>query len=232
LGGGSKKPKKNVKFFSIKNNIDEEGSVYYEQGNIIYVSKKHKEVIMNRNDIPLYGDHNLSNTLAATLAAKYLQIRNEDVRDAVASFHGVEHRLELVKQFDNVKIINDSKATNINSAWYALNSFNDNVIWIAGGMHSNNDYSNLDDVVSEKVKCIVCFGEEKNRIFNHFSSKVKCVNTDDLKEAVEVAAGLITEGSTILFSPSCKSFDSFINFEHRGQVFKDLIHGTFLENGK
>ncbi|MFN3195132.1 MAG: UDP-N-acetylmuramoyl-L-alanine--D-glutamate ligase [Chlorobiota bacterium] len=195
-----------------------------KDGNIVYKSKQQEEEIMSISNVPLFGEHNLYNTYAAVVAAKYLQIRNEDIRDAVSSFKGVQHRLEVVREMLGVKFINDSKATNVNSTWYALNSFKGNLVWLAGGSSSDNDYSVLEKLVESKVKYLICFGEEKNKLFDEFSGKVKCFLANSLMEATLEAAAHSKSGDTVLLSPACKSFDEFVNFEHRGDVFKEVVN--------
>lgn len=195
-----------------------------ENENIVYFAEQQKEEIMPISNVPLYGEHNLYNTFASVIAAKYLQIRNEDIRDAVASFKGVEHRLEVVRDLHGIRFINDSKATNVNSTWYALKSFDNDIIWLAGGLLSGNDYSILEELVEEKVKYLICFGEEKNRLFDKFSNKVKCFLANNLIEATQEAAVAAKQGNIVLLSPACKSFDEFVNFEHRGEVFKQVVN--------
>lgn len=195
-----------------------------ENGIIVYRTQQQKEEIMSTSNVPLYGEHNLYNTFATVIAAKYLQIRNEDIRDAVASFKGVQHRLEVVRDLNGVRFINDSKATNVNSTWYALNSFDNEIVWIAGGLLSSNDYSILSELVEKKVKYLICFGEEKNRLFDKFSGKVKCFMANNLIEATQEAAAAATQGNVVVLSPACKSFDEFVNFEHRGDVFKQVVN--------
>jgi len=191
---------------------------------IVYRTKQQKEEIMPTSNVPLYGEHNLYNTFATVIAAKYLQIRNEDIRDAVSSFKGVQHRLEVVRDLHGVRFINDSKATNVNSSWYALNSFDNDIVWIAGGLLSGNDYNILSELVENKVKYLICFGEEKNRLFDKFSDKVKCFLANNLTEATQEAAVAAKPGDVVLLSPACKSFDEFVNFEHRGDVFKQVVN--------
>jgi UDP-N-acetylmuramoylalanine--D-glutamate ligase len=161
--------------------------------------------------------------MAAALAARAFEIRNENIRDSLMSFAGVEHRLEYVRTVNGVEYINDSKATNINSTWYALSSYSKPLVWIAGGRGDNNDYAALDDLVQANVRCVIAIGEEADAIFNHFSGMVRCVKAASMDEAVSRAAEYAEIGSIALFSPACKSFDMFANYEHRGQVFKEAV---------
>lgn len=183
-----------------------------------------KEELMPIGELALPGTHNLFNSMAAAIAARRFEIPNEDIRDSLSSFKGVEHRLEFVRSFQNIDFINDSKATNINSAWYALSSYNRPIIWIAGGKDSSNDYRVLDDLVKNNVKSIVAFGEDKDNIFNHFSGFASCKRADELSEAVMFALEGAHSGDLILFSPACKSFDAYTNFEERGQHFKKIAN--------
>lgn len=223
-GGEILETKAEIGLISLNSSNTNTVGVSRENENIVYHSKQQKEEIMPTSNVPLYGEHNLYNTFATVIAAKYLQIRNEDIRDAVASFKGVQHRLEVVRDLHGVRFINDSKATNVNSSWYALNSFENDIVWIAGGLLSGNDYDILNTLVENKVKYLVCFGEEKNRLFDKFSDKVKCFLANNLTEATQEAAVAAKPGDVVLLSPACKSFDEFVNFEHRGDVFKQVVN--------
>lgn len=223
-GGEILDTKAEIRLISLNSSNTNTVGVSRENENIVYHSKQQKEEIMPTSNVPLYGEHNLYNTFATVIAAKYLQIRNEDIRDAVASFKGVEHRLEVVRDLHGVRFVNDSKATNVNSSWYALNSFENDIVWIAGGLLSGNDYDILTSLVENKVKYLICFGEEKNRLFDKFSDKVKCFLANNLTEATQEAAVAAKPGDVVLLSPACKSFDEFVNFEHRGDVFKQVVN--------
>lgn len=189
-----------------------------------YADIQHKEEqLMMVDELRIPGIHNVYNSMAAALAARAFEIRNENIRDSLMSFSGVEHRLEYVRTVNGVEYVNDSKATNINSTWYALSSYSKPLVWIAGGRGDNNDYAALDDLVRANVRCVVALGEEAETIFNHFSGLVRCVKADSMGEAVERAAEYAENGAIALFSPACKSFDMFANYEHRGQVFKEAV---------
>ena len=179
---------------------------------------------MCRSEIFLKGEHNAYNSLAAILAARAFEISDENLRDSLASFEGVEHRLEFVRSIDGVDYVNDSKATNVNAAWYALTAFDKPIVWIAGGRGDGNDYSALDKAVEKNVKVVVTLGEEADNIFNRYAHKKRCLKVRDLEEAVEEASGFAEPGDVVLFSPACKSFDMFVNFEHRGQTFKQIVN--------
>jgi len=191
---------------------------------ILRVGGQHKEeILMPVRRLGVPGVHNVYNSLAATLAARALEVRNEDIRDALHSFSGVEHRLEYVRTVRGAKYYNDSKATNINAAWYALSSFDHPIVWIAGGRGDKNAYSELDELVGTNVHAIVCIGEDADAIFNHWCTTKRCVKVASLDEAVRVAQDLSEPDDIVLFSPACKSFDMFDNFEQRGSAFKSLV---------
>ncbi|MDC1068776.1 UDP-N-acetylmuramoyl-L-alanine--D-glutamate ligase [Candidatus Kapabacteria bacterium] len=203
--------------------------VFVENGKIFFFKQQGdkpiiKEELMPISELAIPGAHNLYNSMAAAIAARRFEIPNEDIRDALTSFNGVEHRLEFVRSFQNIDFINDSKATNINSAWYALSSYNKPIVWIAGGTDSENDYSSLDDLVKNNVKTVVSMGEDKDNIFNHFSSICNCKRAENLNEALVNAVESAISGDVILFSPACKSFDQYTNFEERGQDFKKIVN--------
>ncbi len=197
--------------------------IYSKQGKMIARLKDNEEVIMLFDEIPIPGIHNAYNSMAAALAARAFEIRNENIRDSLMAFQGVEHRLELVKTINGVDYINDSKATNVNATWYALSSYKEPIVWIAGGRGDSNDYSALDEIVNKNVRCIILIGEESDNIFNHFSSMKRCFKESNLVNALERAKEQAIAGDVVLFSPACKSFDMFINYEHRGEVFKEIV---------
>jgi UDP-N-acetylmuramoylalanine--D-glutamate ligase len=201
--------------------------VYAKEGNLVMRFPEHnkEEVIMQLDEIRLPGVHNVYNSMAAALAARCFEVRNENIRDSLMSFEGVEHRLEFVRTLNGVDYVNDSKATNVNATWYALSSYNKPLIWLAGGRGDNNDYLSLDELVKKNVKCVVAIGEEANAIFNHYSSMIRCVKADSLESAVKKAKKFADTGDIVLFTPACKSFDMFMNFEHRGEVFKQIVNG-------
>lgn len=186
-------------------------------------SQHTEEQLMTIDELRIPGTHNVYNSMAAALAARAFEVRNENIRDSLMSFRGVEHRLEYVRLLNNIEFINDSKATNINSTWYALSSFKKPLVWIAGGRGDNNDYAQLDDLVRKNVRAVVAIGEEKDAIFNHFSVITRCIKAGDMQDAVRIAAEQASSDDVVLFSPACKSFDMFANYEHRGDVFKETV---------
>lgn len=177
-----------------------------------------------RESLSLKGLHNLYNSMAAGLSACLLDIKKEDIRRALADFEGVEHRLEYVADVDGVRYINDSKATNVNSCWYALESMPRNTVLILGGKDKGNDYTEIEPLVKEKVKAIVCMGKDNEKLMKFFSDKVPYIrSTHSLEDALKACRELSKAGDTVLLSPCCASFDLFHSYEERGTMFKDAV---------
>jgi UDP-N-acetylmuramoylalanine--D-glutamate ligase len=180
--------------------------------------------IMSLSELALQGKHNLYNSMASGIVAKVLELRNETIRESMGSFSNIEHRLEHVARISGIDFINDSKATNVNSTWYALESMGTDVVLILGGVDKGNDYNMLRDLVKTKVKSIVCLGKDNSRIHEAFEDDVDViVNTFSAREAVEIAYHLAKKGDTVLLSPACASFDLFKNYEDRGDQFKAAV---------
>jgi len=176
------------------------------------------------NDLSLNGRHNVYNSMAAAITGKILNIQNSVIRECLTGFKGIEHRLEKVKKVSGIEFINDSKATNVNSAWYALESMTGKTIWIIGGTDKGNDYSTLINLAKEKVKAIVCLGVDNKKIIETFESVVPTIiETRSAKEAVQKAFEAGESGDTVLLSPACASFDLFNNYEDRGTQFKQAV---------
>ena len=185
---------------------------------------KKEEMSMSVEDFAVKGKHNQYNTMAAALSAVVMDIRKEKIRDAVQTFESLEHRMEPVATIKGVEFINDSKATNTNSTWYALESMTKPTILILGGVDKGNDYSFLKDLVKEKVKAIVCMGVDNRKIHEAFGNDVGLmVNTDNAKDAVQAAFHFANKGDVVLLSPACASFDLFKNYEDRGKQFKEAV---------
>lgn len=181
---------------------------------------------MSVQELSLRGRHNTYNSMAAGIAGNVLKIRNEVIREALMDFQGVEHRLETVTKVHGINFINDSKATNVNSTWYALESVKGSTVWIVGGVDKGNDYSELFNLVENKVKAIVCLGKDNARVIQAFSGKVESiVESQNMEEAVKAAYYLALDGETVLLSPACASFDLFESFEDRGRQFKTAVRG-------
>ena len=175
-------------------------------------------------DISLQGKHNAYNSMAAGLAGMVLQIRNENIRESLAEFKGVEHRLERFLKVHGIDFINDSKATNVNSTWYALESMTKHTVWIVGGIDKGNNYDELMDLVRNKVKAIVCLGKDNSKIVKAFKDVVpNIVETRNMVDAVRSAYYLAKNGDAVLLSPACASFDLFDNYEDRGRQFKTAV---------
>jgi UDP-N-acetylmuramoylalanine--D-glutamate ligase len=175
-------------------------------------------------ELALQGKHNLNNSMAAGISGMVLKLRKDDIRECLRDFQGVEHRLERFMRVHDIEFINDSKATNINSVWYALESMATKVVWIVGGIDKGNDYSQLYDLVHEKVKAIVCLGLDNQKIKSAFQDKgVEIVETKSMSEAVRSAYFLASKGDSVLLSPACASFDLFKNYEDRGRQFKEAV---------
>ena len=175
-------------------------------------------------DIALQGSHNTYNSMAAGISGMAVNIRNEKIRESLADFKGVEHRLERFLKVHGIEFINDSKATNINSTWYALETMTQPTVWIVGGIDKGNDYSELYELVKTKVKAIVCLGTDNSKITEAFKSfDIDIVETQSMEDAVRSAYYLAKNGDTVLLSPACASFDLFENYEDRGRQFKQAV---------
>ena len=183
-----------------------------------------ERVTMSIYDFALKGKHNAYNTMAASIAATTLGIRKEKIREAVSNFHSLEHRMEFVATVSGVDFINDSKATNVNSTWYALESMQKSTVLILGGVDKGNDYELIADLVKEKVKAIICMGTDNKKIIEFFKDKVSTiVEVDSAKKAVNASFKLAEKGDLVLMSPACASFDLFKNYEDRGRQFKESV---------
>ena len=201
-----------------------EGMAAYIENDELIIDYQNKTKLMTIHEFALKGRHNTYNSMAAAIAGKILNIRKDVIRESLADFQGVEHRLEPVITVCGVNFINDSKATNVNSTWYAIECMENNIIWIVGGVDKGNDYSELFPVVKKKVKAIVCLGKDNRKIIEAFKDKVATiVETTSMEEAVRSSYYLATKGETVLLSPACASFDLFKNYEDRGRQFKQAV---------
>jgi len=195
------------------------------------ISNQHLNIKLKQNtftmtiqELALQGKHNLYNSMASGVAAKLLDIRNETLKESMSDFKNAPHRLEHVARIQGIEFINDSKATNVNATWFALESINTPIIWIAGGVDKGNDYSMLTQLVKDRVRAIVCLGTDNSKIHEAFGNVVDIiVNTASATEAAEVSYHLGKKGDTVLLSPACASFDLFKNYEDRGQQFIDAV---------
>lgn len=179
---------------------------------------------MKQDQLALQGTHNLYNSLAAGLVSKLLDISDDTLRQSLTDFKGVPHRLEKVATVRGVLYINDSKATNVNSCWYALQSIKSKVVLILGGTDKGNDYSELEQLVKEKVRALIFLGVDNSPLHKYFDDKVSLIyDVSSMEDAVELAYELAEKGDTVLLSPACASFDLFKNYEDRGEQFKECV---------
>ena len=196
---------------------------YLEHNNII-IEFNNRDIIMPTTNLALEGKHNVKNAMAAATVAHLLKIRKATIRESLEGFQGAEHRLEQVLTINKVKYVNDSKATNVNATYYALESMNVPTVWIVGGVDKGNDYSSLFPFVNEKVKAIICLGKDNEALFDAFGNMVDVIiETQYMSEAVKIAYNVAVAGEAVLLSPSCASFDLFDSYEDRGKQFKSAV---------
>lgn len=207
--------------FSIKKTT---GNGAYIADEKLIINTTNKLIEMTLQSLALQGKHNLYNSMASGIAGRVLELKKEIIRESLSDFQNVEHRLEFVAKIHGIDFINDSKATNVNSTWYALESFQHPVIWVVGGVDKGNDYEMLKELVAEKVKAIVCLGKDNAKIHAAFEDIIEeIVDADSAESAVRLAYSLGRSGDTVLLSPACASFDLFENYEDRGQQFKAAV---------
>jgi UDP-N-acetylmuramoylalanine--D-glutamate ligase len=207
--------------FSLTKKVENGASI---QDKIMKINIDNNEFTMDTTHLALEGRHNLKNAMAATSAAQILKIRKEGIRESMSNFQSVEHRLEKVLKIQNVLYINDSKATNVNATFYALDSVTTPTIWIVGGVDKGNDYDSLMELVNEKVKAIICLGVDNGKLIDAFGSIVDMmVEVSSMNDAVKTAQHIAEKGDTVLLSPACASFDLFDSFEDRGRQFKQAV---------
>ena len=193
----------------------------YIEDKLIKIELENNSLTMSTDMITLEGKHNIKNTMAASLASMLVKVRKEAIRDSIQTFQGVPHRLEKVLKINHVEYINDSKATNVNATYYALEGIRKPIIWIVGGVDKGNDYSELMPLVREKVKGIICLGVDNAKLFSAFGNVMDIiVETSSMQEAVKTAYAIADRGDNVLLSPACASFDLFANYEDRGNQFK------------
>ncbi|MES2863487.1 MAG: UDP-N-acetylmuramoyl-L-alanine--D-glutamate ligase [Bacteroidota bacterium] len=208
--------------FSITKTLEEGGSI--TENNEININLNDENFIMPINQLALEGKHNVKNAMAATTVAQLMNIRKATIRESLTNFQGAEHRLEKVLKINNVQYINDSKATNVNATFFALDSMNTPTVWIVGGVDKGNDYDELMALVREKVKGIICLGVDNKKLADKFEGLVDMfVETTSMSEAVKIANKMAEKGDTVLLSPACASFDLFENYEDRGRQFKQAV---------
>jgi len=213
-----------ARMFPFAETAEEGTKAYIDAEQELIINACNAPMAMPRADLSLNGLHNLYNSMAAGLSACLLDVKKEDIRKALSDFEGVEHRLEYVATINGVRYINDSKATNVNSCWYALESMPKNTILILGGKDKGNDYSEIEQLVKNKVKAIVCMGKDNSKLLDYFTGKVQEIrDTHSLEDAVKACTEIAVDGDTVLLSPCCASFDLFSSYEDRGRQFKDAV---------
>ena len=212
--------------FSIKKTIEGNGAFLQNNEITLNYNNNPKPLIMTLEQLALAGKHNVYNSMAASMAARIVDIRKDIIRESLEDFVNVEHRLEFVASINGIEFINDSKATNVNSAWYALESMQKPTVWIVGGQDKGNNYEELVDLVKEKVKAIVCLGVDNKKIIKAFKGSVENImEAGSAVEAVAMSYKLASKGDAVLLSPACASFDLFQNYEDRGVQFKTAVRG-------
>ncbi|MET3125551.1 UDP-N-acetylmuramoylalanine--D-glutamate ligase [Arcicella rosea] len=206
---------------SLQEKVAQGGSLQNERLEVTY-QENHFSFALE--DLPIKGSHNAINAMSAILVAKVLGIENDKIAEGLKSFKSVEHRLEPCGEVGGVKFVNDSKATNVDSVFYALGSFNDPIVLIMGGVDKGNDYSQIEDLVEQKVKALICMGTDNQKLLDYFGKKVPLIfSVDSMKKAVTLGQEVATEGDVVLLSPACASFDLFKNYEDRGRQFKAAV---------
>jgi len=212
------------KSFFFSQNAEQNHGCYVENEDVIFRLAGTEKFRCKRSDIKIRGEHNLANAMAVIIAAKINDLDNTKIVDALKTFENVEHRLELVREIDGVKFINDSKATNVDSVWYALRSFDEPIFLILGGQDKGNDYEQIKQLVIEKVVKIYAIGSSADKIFNFFHNSVKVEIKNSMDDVITSAINEAREGEVVLLSPACASFDMFDNYEHRGKAFEKAVN--------
>jgi len=201
----------------------------YINKDTMIINVDNKEMTIPVSKIALEGKHNIKNAMAAATVAQILRVRKNTIRESMSNFQGAEHRLEKVLKIHNVQYINDSKATNVNSVYFALDSISTPIVWIAGGVDKGNDYNELMPLVREKVKAIVCLGIDNKKLIDAFGNVVDImVETQSMEEAVKISSKIAEKGDTVLLAPACASFDLFENYEDRGNQFKQAVRQLYM----
>lgn len=216
----------NKSAFSLHHSVKKESGngAYINNHDLIYYYYMGEENIIDTQKLIIKGEHNVYNAMASVISAKIFGIEKEFIKKTLENFKGVEHRLEFVRELDGIKYYNDSKATNVNSVWYALKGFNEKLVLILGGKDKGNDYSQIEKEAIEHCKHIIAIGSSKQKVYDFFNGKISTEIADDMADAVEKGRKAASKGDVVLLSPACASFDMFDNYEHRGRVFKDLVN--------
>ncbi len=213
-----------VKKYSFSLSDTVENGAFYKDGKMWFVENGNVEEICAGSELSIKGEHNIANALAVLTVTKILNLPNEKIRKAFSNFPGVEHRLELVREIEGVQYINDSKATNVDSVWYALRSFDKPIYLILGGKDKGNDYNRIKDLAVKHVKKIYAIGVSAQKVFDFFKNVVETEKVESLEECVNIARREAKPNTIVLLSPACASFDMFDDFEHRGKIFKEAVN--------
>lgn len=212
--------------FSLNRAVKEEieNGAYTNNYDLIYYYYMGEENVIDTQKLIIKGQHNVYNAMASVISAKIFGIETEYIRKTLENFKGVEHRLEYVRDINGIKFYNDSKATNVNSVWYALKGFDEPIVLLLGGKDKGNDYSEIEKEVKEHVKHIIAIGDSKHKVYNYFKDIVTVTVSDSFEDAIYKAAANALKGDVVLLSPACASFDMFENYEHRGREFKRIVN--------
>ncbi len=210
-----------ILFFTMNESLNTEGA--YVNDNEIMIKVNGEPFSISINDLSLKGKHNQYNSMAAGISSRVAEIRNSTIRESLRTFNALEHRMETVAFIRGIEFINDSKATNLNSVWYALESITKPIVLILGGVDKGNDYKEIESLVKEKVKAIICLGMDNTNIHKAFDEIVPVIDTDNINDAVGAAYNEAVSGDVVLLSPACASFDLFKNYEDRGEQFKNSV---------
>ncbi|MBI5726457.1 MAG: UDP-N-acetylmuramoyl-L-alanine--D-glutamate ligase, partial [Ignavibacteriales bacterium] len=222
----SKSVHSNRTAFSLTDAVKKETQegAYLNNLDLVYYYYMGEENVIDTQKLIIKGEHNVYNAMASVISAKIFGIEKEYIKKTLENFKGVEHRLEYVKELDGVKYYNDSKATNVNSVWYALKGFNEPLVLILGGKDKGNDYSQIEKEVKQHVKHIIAIGDSKQKVYDYFKDILPVTVAADMEDAVIKARQNAISNDVVLLSPACASFDMFDNYEHRGRVFKDIVN--------
>lgn len=201
-----------------------ETGAYVDNFDLIYYYYMGEENIIDTQKLIIKGEHNVYNAMASVISAKIFGIERECIKKSLENFKGVEHRLEYIRDINGIKFYNDSKATNVNSVWYAIKGFKEPLVLLLGGKDKGNDYSEIEKEVKDHVKHIIAIGDSKMKVYNYFKEIVPVTMAESFEDAVFKAAGSAAKGDVVLLSPACASFDMFDNYEHRGTEFKRLVN--------
>lgn len=213
----------NSQIYSFSTKTKVSNGAYLDKNKLIYEESGNAETVCNSSDLYIKGEHNIANALAVLIVAKKIALDNSSIKNGFITFKGVEHRLEFVREINGIKFINDSKATNVDSVWYALKSFDQPILLILGGKDKGNDYSKIKSLVKERVRKIYAIGSSKDKVMQFFSNEVEVEQKRSLEESVLAGFNEAKENEVVLLSPACASFDMFDDYEHRGKVFKDAV---------